>query len=211
LERGALQPRLTLLAVSENGRHRLLKRFGNLLPDAPHTVFVLEKRHADPHCCYHRVIPVRQAQPTGFSNLSGISRASENAGAPEEIRTPDPQIRSLVLCDRVRAAVSAVKVWLRDFLVLAGGIQAKVPALHRAHQLLDGATMPPRHQNGGLRGDARDRAEPRTHHSPCGIKRGLGQNEDDGDPRGGAHKRDRASGRRSGRALGRELDAAQGG
>jgi hypothetical protein len=52
-------------------------------------------------------------------------------------------------------AVSAVKVWLRDFSVLAGGIQAKVSALHRAHQLLDGATMPPRHQSGGLRGDAR--------------------------------------------------------
>jgi hypothetical protein len=40
---------------------------------------------------------VRQAQPTGISNLSGVSRGSENAGAPEEIRTPDPQIRSLVL------------------------------------------------------------------------------------------------------------------
>ena len=61
-------------------------------------------------------------------------------------------------------AVSAVKVWLRDFSVLAGGIQAKVSALHRAHQLLDGATMPPRHQSGGLRGDARGRAERRTHH-----------------------------------------------
>jgi hypothetical protein len=106
-------------------------------------------------------------------------------------------------------AVSAVKVWLRDYSVLADGIQAKAPVLHRAHQFLYVSTTPIRHRSGGLRGDARDRAERRTHRSPCGITRGFAQNEDDGDLRGGDHKRDKASGRLSGRALDRERDAAQ--
>ena len=65
--------------------------------------------------------------------------------------------------------------------------------------------------SGGLRGDALDRAGRHTHHSPCGTTHGFVRNEDDGGPRGGAHKQDRASGRLSGRALGRALDAARGG
>ena len=104
-----------------------------------------------------------------------------------------------------------IKAWLRDCSVHVGGIQAKAPALHRAHLFLYVATKPFRHRSGGLRGDAHDRAERQTHHSPCGTKRGFGRNADDEGPRGSAHKRDRASGRLSGRALGRERDAAQGG
>ena len=56
-------------------------------------------------------------------------------------------------------AVSAVKVWLRDFSVLAGGIQAKAPAPHPVHQFLCLATMLFRHCSDGLRDDARDTAE----------------------------------------------------
>jgi hypothetical protein len=36
---------------------------------------------------------VRQAQPTGISNLSGVSRGSDDLGAPEGIRTPDLCLR----------------------------------------------------------------------------------------------------------------------
>ena len=85
-------------------------------------------------------------------------------------------------------AVSAVKFRLRGYLVLAGGIQAKASVLRPAHQFLCLATIPPRHRCDGLRGDARDRAEQRTHHLLCGIERGFGRSEDDGDPRGAAHK-----------------------
>jgi hypothetical protein len=56
-----------------------------------------------------------------------------------------------------------VKAWLRDCSVHVGGIQAKAPALHRAHLFLYVATKPFRHRSGGLRGDARDRAERQTH------------------------------------------------
>jgi hypothetical protein len=57
------------------------------------------------------------------------------------------------------ARVSAVKVWLRDCSGLAGGIQAKAPAPHPAHQFLCLATMPFRHCSDGLRGDVRGTAE----------------------------------------------------
>jgi hypothetical protein len=55
--------------------------------------------------------------------------------------------------------VSAVKVWLRDCSVLAGGIHAIAPAPHLAHQSLCFATMPFHPCSDGLRGDARDTAE----------------------------------------------------
>jgi hypothetical protein len=55
--------------------------------------------------------------------------------------------------------VSAVKVRLRDCLVLAGGIQAKAPAPQLAHQFLYLATMRFHHCSDELRGDARDTAE----------------------------------------------------
>jgi hypothetical protein len=44
------------------------------------------------------LIPVRQAQMLANPILSGLSRAYQDTGAPEEIRTPDPQIRSLGEC-----------------------------------------------------------------------------------------------------------------
>ena len=58
-------------------------------------------------------------------------------------------------------ALSAVKLWLRDCLVLTGGIQAKAPARPGAHRFLNVATTPFHRRSGDFA--VRDRAERQTH------------------------------------------------
>ena len=56
-----------------------------------------------------RHFPSRPARRLGTARHLAIGRLAEENGAPEEIRTPDPQIRSLVLYPaelRVRTAAN---------------------------------------------------------------------------------------------------------
>jgi hypothetical protein len=56
---------------------------------------------------------VRQDEAIELSSYSQKIRGSEFDGAPEEIRTPDPQIRSLVLEPKAKGSTGLqfVRIW----------------------------------------------------------------------------------------------------
>jgi hypothetical protein len=136
------------------------KRFRAAAPDGPTNLSCDAQRPTRKYISDSKCLSLWRAL-----NFSGMQQVLANAGAPEEIRTPDPQIRSLVLYPAELRARRRVAIGFGGFWQGGAGRYRWRIALAAAGAIRN------RPRRTSASGSCASRAEPAGHERPGGSRR----------------------------------------